>query len=212
FDPIKHVVVIYLENHSFDNLYGSFPGANGLASAGGKSKQVDGAGNPFATLPVNAGTPFPTTLTNAPFAIEDFVAATQKIPDLVHRYYQEQMQIDGGKMDKYALVSDAKGESMGYYHTSSVPLAQEAARYTLCDNFFHGAFGGSFLNHFWLIAARTPEFKTAPSTIVAQLAPDGTVIKDGAVTPDFFAVNTLFTVNDPHPATIPANQLVPNQT
>jgi len=31
---INHVVVIYLENHSFDNLYGEFPGANGLGSPG----------------------------------------------------------------------------------------------------------------------------------------------------------------------------------
>jgi phospholipase C len=34
---LKHIVVIYLENHSFDNLYGEFPGANGLAKAGSKA-------------------------------------------------------------------------------------------------------------------------------------------------------------------------------
>ena len=32
-NKIKHVVVIYLENHSFDNLYGEFAGANGFSSA-----------------------------------------------------------------------------------------------------------------------------------------------------------------------------------
>jgi phospholipase C len=32
--PIDHVIVIYLENRSFDNLYGAFPGAEGLAQAG----------------------------------------------------------------------------------------------------------------------------------------------------------------------------------
>src|SRR5262249_14322491 len=89
FDRIKHVVVIYLENHSFDNLYGSFPGANGLASAAATQTQVDATGNAFASLPMNAGSPFPTTLADQPFAIEDFVPPTQKIPDLVHRYYQE---------------------------------------------------------------------------------------------------------------------------
>ena len=209
---LQHVVVIYLENRSFDNLYGEFVGANGLANAGATSTQVDGTGTPFVTLPMKAGSPFPTTLPNAPFAIEQYVAATQKIPDLVHRFYQEQQQIDGGRMDKFALVSDVKGESMGFYHTASVPLAAEAANYTLCDNFFHAAFGGSFLNHFWLIAARTPVFPNAPSGIVAQLDAGGNVIKDGAVTPDGYAVNTLFTVNQPHPASTPANQLVPNQT
>jgi phospholipase C len=209
---IHHVVVIYLENHSFDNLYGEFPGADGLANAGGTATQVDGSGTPYATLPFNAGSPFPTTLANAPFDIDQYVPATQKIPDLVHRFYQEQLQIDGGKMDKFALVSDAKGEVMGHYHSAGLPLVDEAASYTLCDNFFHAAFGGSFLNHFWLIAARTPVFPGAPAALVAQLGADGSLIQDGAVTPDGYAVNTLFTVNQPHPATVPAANLVPNQT
>src|SRR5262245_19457527 len=80
-DPIKHIVVIYLENHSFDNLYGSFPGANGLASASATQTQVDATATAFTTLPVTATSPFPTTLANAPFAIEDYVPATSKIPD-----------------------------------------------------------------------------------------------------------------------------------
>ena len=37
---LKHIVVIYLENRSFDNLYGEFPGANGLANAGARSDIV----------------------------------------------------------------------------------------------------------------------------------------------------------------------------
>ncbi len=161
---------------------------------------------------MNAGSPFPANLPNAPFAIQHYVPANMKIPDLVHRYYQEQAQIDHGRMDRFALVSDVHGESMGFYDTATLPLAVEAAKYTLCDNFFHAAFGGSFLNHFWLVAARTPIFPSAPANIVAQVAPDGSLIKDGAVTPDGYAVNTLFTVNTPHPASTPANQLVPNQT
>ncbi|HKC48205.1 MAG TPA: alkaline phosphatase family protein [Gemmatimonadales bacterium] len=209
---IQHVVVIYLENHSFDNLYGEFPGADGLANASATSTQVDELGNPFATLPQKTGSPFPTTLANAPFNIEQYVPANMKIPDLVHRYYQEQQQIDGGKMDKFALVSDAKGEVMGFYHTAALPLADVASQYTLCDNFFHAAFGGSFLNHFWLIAARTPVFPNAPATVIAQLDASGNLVKDGFVTPDGYAVNTAFSVNHPHPATVPAANLVPNQT
>ena len=66
------------------------------------------------------------------------------------------MQIDGGKMDKFAQVSDAQGLSMGYYHTATLPLAAEAQKYTLADHFFHSAFGGSFLNHIFLVAAAAP--------------------------------------------------------
>lgn len=209
---LQHLVVIYLENHSFDNLYGEFPGANGLANAGGHATQVDLAGNAYTTLPTPPGGAFPATLPNAPFSIEQYVPADAKTPDLVHRFYQEQAQIDGGRMDKFAAISDAKGLVMGYYHTASLPLAAEAATNTLCDNFFHGAFGGSFLNHIYLIAAQAPTFPMAPAAMRAQLGPDGQLLKDGAVTPDGYVVNTAFTVNRPHPGTTPAANLVPNQT
>jgi phospholipase C len=209
---LQHVVVIYLENHSFDNLYGSFAGANGLARAGAAATQLDGSGNPFTDLPFNTGSPFPANLPDAPFDITQFVPASMKIPDLVHRFYQEQEQIDGGRMDHFAVISDVKGETMGFYPTSQLPLAAEAATYTLCDNFFHGAFGGSFLNHIWLISAQSPVFPGAPASVVIQLDGSGNLVKDGFVTPDGYDVNTSFSVNQPHPATVPANQLVPNQT
>ena len=69
-------------------------------------------------------------------------------------------------------------------------------KYTLCDNFFHSAFGGSFLNHIWLIAAASPVFPKAPVALIAQLDASGNLIKDGAVTPDGYIVNTSFSVND----------------
>src|SRR5579884_3924495 len=49
--PLDHIIVLYLENHTFDNLYGLFPGANGLAQPGARITQVDQAGRPYATLP-----------------------------------------------------------------------------------------------------------------------------------------------------------------
>jgi phospholipase C len=209
---VNHVVVIYLENHSFDNLYGEFSGAEGLSAAANAAKQISGTGSAYATLPEVNGSPIPTTLPNAPFNIDQYVPATVATRDLVHRYYQEQQQIDGGKMDKFAQVSDAQGLSMGYYHTASLPLAAEAAKYTLADHFFHSAFGGSFLNHIFLIAAAAPVFPGAPANIKAVLDANGNLVTDGVVTPDGFVVNTSFTVNAPHPSTAAATTLVPNQT
>jgi phospholipase C len=213
---LKHVILIYLENHSFDNLYGEFPGADGLANGGSRSTQVDLAGVPFATLPMPSSPAFnvfPTNLANRPFSIETYVPVNANAPDLVHRFYQEQQQIDSGRMDKFAVISDAKGLVMGYYHTASLPLAREAAENTLCDNFFHAAFGGSFLNHIFLIAARPPLFSSAPASIRARIDPaTGSLLADGAVTPDGYAVNTSFTVNTPHPANANAANLLPSQT
>ncbi len=50
-DDVKHIIVIYMENRSFDNLYGAYPGADGLANAGATATQVDKNGAPYATLP-----------------------------------------------------------------------------------------------------------------------------------------------------------------
>jgi phospholipase C len=211
---IKHVVVIYLENHSFDNLYGQFPGADGLSNASSSSiTQLDSANNPYVFLPpVPGSSTFPANLPNMYFDIDQYVPNNLKVPDVLHRFYQEQMQINGGAMNKYALYNSSGGLSQGYYKTSLLPLAALARQYTLCDHFFHSAFGGSFLNHMWLIAAASPVFPGAPANIVAKLDASGHLISDGAVTPDGYVVNTSFTVNTPHPAsTNPAN-LVPNQT
>ncbi|MDB5156230.1 MAG: acid phosphatase [Mucilaginibacter sp.] len=219
-NSVNHVVVIYLENHSFDNLYGSFTGAKGLSDAtAANTTQVDATGTPYASLPAILPVPptFPTNLPNTYFNIDQYVPANLVTQDVLHRYYQEQMQIDGGKMDKYSLYNTSAGLTQGYYDTKLLPMLQFASKYVLCDNFYHSAFGGSFLNHQWLIAAASPTFPGAPTGIVATLNPDGTVIKDGQVTPDGFVVNTSYTVNAPHPATTGPNaydpaKLVPNQT
>jgi len=86
--------------------------------------------------------------------------------DLVHRYYQELYQLHGGKQDRYMTGSDAIGLTMGYYNTKALPLYQylhsrHHPKYAIDDNFFQGAFGGSYLNHQWLVAAATPAWTGA---------------------------------------------------
>ena len=151
----------------------------------------------------------------------NYIQPSQLTGDIVHRFYQEQSQIDGGKMDKFMTWSDNPGLLFSYFNVTTLPEGQLAARYTLADNYFHSAFGGSFLNHQWLICACTPTFPGAPAAVVAtvdasgkQLALNGSgqIVQDGFVTPDGFVVNTAYTVNSPHPAGTAANRLVPNQT
>jgi phospholipase C len=209
-NKIKHVVVIYLENRGFDHLYGMFPGANGIANAGDTSKQVDKTGKPYEKLPpvLNSNvkgadgkyavdTRFPADLANGPYRAEKFAGLNQTTGDAWHRFYQEQYQIDDGKMDKFVAWSDAGSLVMSYYDGSKMPLWEYAKKYTLADNFFHAAFGGSFLNHFWLVCACTPFWKEAPTDIVAQLDDKGVLVKDGVVTPDGYAVNTAQPLNGP---------------
>ena len=89
-----------------------------------------------------------------------------------------------------------------------MPLWQYAKKYTLADNFYQGAFGGSFLNHFWLVCACTPRYLEAPEEVRVLLDAQSQLIKDGAVTPDGYAVNTLQPTNPPYkPGTAPAKRL-----
>ncbi len=214
---INHVIVIYQENWSFDSLYGYFPGANGLQNVGTVT-QVDKTGKKYSVLPqpLNAGKAdprFPANLPVAPFDAGKYVPADLKTGDLVHRFYQEQYQIDGGKMDKFIAWTDAAGLVMSYYDASNLPEGKLAQQYTMDDNFFHAAFGGSFLNHFFLVCACAPTWPNAPVSKIAKLDASGKLVTDGSVTPDGYAVNTNFTVNTPHPANITdSTQLVPNQT
>ena len=219
---VEHIVVIYLENHSFDNLYGLFPGADSLVGPGARwLPQVDKDGQPYGSLPSammaegKNSVPdlrFPKTLPNAPFLIDQYVPQNEKTSDLVHKFYQNQMQIDGGRNDKFAAISDAGGLTMGFYDTRGTKLWGYARKYTLADHFFMGAFGGSFLNHFWLVCGCTPKFDHAPDDLVAKLDAQGNLLKDGAVTPDGYAVNTLHSVNQPHSTKKKAEELLPLQT
>jgi acid phosphatase len=221
-NKLNHIVVILQENWSFDSLYGEFPGANGITEDGPPIVQLDKQNRPYATLPQPKDTNkkpiavdgrFPATLPVRPFDIDQYVAPNQLIGDLTQRFYQEQQQIDGGKMDKFVADNQTDGLALGYYNATVLPEGQLAKQYTLADNFFHAAFGGSMLNHFWLIAAATPQWPNAPAGMVAQVGPDGTLVKDGAVTPDGYLVNTAFPANGPRPATITDTaQLVPPLT
>jgi acid phosphatase len=186
---IDTIVIIYAENRAFDNLYGNFPGARNLSEVvdgdghplSGYHPQLDRDGSVLSVLPPTWGgvtaagvTPVVTQqqsvgLPNAPYSIEHgFTPQSQATlstatvtRDLWHRFFEHQMQIDGGKNDGYAAWSDAGGLALGHYDYSRSALYALARQFVLADNFFQGAFGGSFLNHQYLICACAPEYPNA---------------------------------------------------
>jgi acid phosphatase len=209
---IKHIVVLYQENHSLDNLYGTWGAVNGDAVEGvaqatlGHTVQVGQSGVPYTCLKQNDVNltapplsnqcidPDPAVgpsnhFTNLPFNIDAVIPSTARtcpppnvfapngvlaptgLPggctrDLVHRFYQEQFQIDGGRQDRYVQGSDAVGLVMGYYDSTQLPIyrylhSQGAPNYVVADHFFQGAFGGSFLNHQVLVSAQAPIYAGA---------------------------------------------------
>jgi phospholipase C len=211
-DRINHVVVIYQENWSFDGLFGTFPGANGLANAGDTVKQTDRDGSIDNRERPPAPDPrIPAGLPVAPFNLGLYVKAEDTAGNPVHRFYHQQYQINGGKMDRFIPWSGVGGLVMSYYDATELPIGKLAQEYVLADNFFHAAFGGSFLNHVWLICACTPRWPEAPAAMRAQVDANGMITKDGDVTPDGYVVNTAYTVNTPHPtSTAPSSHLLPN--
>lgn len=213
---VKHLVVIYAENHSFDNLYGLFPGANGIAQATAAQKtQLDHDGTPLKELLVfgRDGLPDPAypRLANGPFQIN--AAPVNKrldeiVPSPVHLFWHNREQINGGANNRFAAISNVGGWSMGYYDTSSLKLWQWARDYTLADHFFMGAYGGSYLNHQYLVCACAPRHENAPAAMRVQLDADGRLTRlpdspsasqgaiklvsrnGGQVSPDGWSLNT----------------------
>jgi phospholipase C len=220
-NKLNHIVVILLENWSFDSLYAEFPGADGLSAALDAGPQIDPTtGSPFATLP-QTESHMPAGLPNSPFALDPYLTVAEDTSiDLTTNFYVEQQQIDDGKMDLFTARSGAKGLTMGYFHLVDLPLAAEAKKYVLCDHFFHSVYGGSLQNHIFLVSAAVASFPNAPASLRAVLNdagipetnPDSGASENGPLTPDGYVVGTVFSVNSPHPATTPAEQLVPSQT
>jgi len=264
--PIKHIIVIYQENWSFDSLYGLFPGANGLfrSSAVSLTQRDRLTGQPYRSQlgqtfdlvsgslslttppqpinnnlsPAQIDTRFPADLdTLLPYNLvtKANLQSSDKTGDIVHRYWHEQSQINHGKMNWFVTWSDNPGLVMSYFDATNLPEGKLAQRYTMDDNFFHAAFGGSFLNHQFFIAAAAPVYPNAPASLQAtldasgQLALDpatGKIVHDGTITPiglpsfsvpgstfdKNYAVNTIFSVNlVPTFSTPGSTSLLPSQ-
>jgi acid phosphatase len=219
FDAIETIVVIYAENRSFVNILPRFPGATGIVDAPESAiKQRDRDGSVLPHLPpvwkeksAVADPAYPESMPNAPFVIN---APPYNHPRAVltanptHRFYQNRMQINGGRNDGFVAWTDAGSIVMGHYNPERSYLFQFATAYTIADHFFAAAYGGSALNHFWLACACSPYFADAPKRRVAVLDDDGNLalapdspksaldgppkwVNDGDVSPDGYVINTV---------------------
>lgn len=121
--PIKHIVIIVRENHTFDNIFGRFPGADGTIVAHVGSKVV-----PLNLTPVKLSS------------------------DIGHGGNSAENAVDGGKMDRfYQEVQATQGGvdvADSQYSGSEVPdYWAYAHKYALADHFFSTVLGPSFPNH-----------------------------------------------------------------
>jgi len=199
--PIDHIIVLFLENRSFDHLFGTYPGADGLD--GYRGRQADRSGATYATLPPPLGRDgkpdprLPADLANTPFLLGRYVGPFDETNNPVHRFYHMQRQYgadeDGVAMGKWVAEGTSGAITMGFYNRVASPMQWRLAdQFVLLDGWFQGIHGGSFANHFYLISAAVARYPDAPDAErAAGVGPDGRVEKDGEVTPDGWVVNNL---------------------
>jgi phospholipase C len=138
--PIQHLVVLMQENHSFDNYFGTYPGANGIP--------------PGTQMPVDPNNP-------AAGYVVPWHIGNSTITDISHSSSTYTDQYDNGKMDGFVSALNARNQdgklAMGYYDDSDIPYYWNLAdSYVLFDQFFSSAKDGSFANHMYWVAAVPP--------------------------------------------------------
>jgi phospholipase C len=217
FSKIQHIIVIYQENWPLTGLYGSYAGMN-TTPPGTTVVQRDWRGKLLTSVPQpldyngNPDKRFPTSLPVQTYLASQYVPANEKTGDIVHRFYHEQYQIDGGKMDKFVTYSDNGGLVLSQYDATTLPEGDLVKQYTIAANYFHSAFGGSFLNHQYLICACAPTWPNAPSDYISVPNRNPAKLNDNHVTPDGYVVNTSYSTYQPHPPGSASGDLVPPQT
>src|SRR5437762_600890 len=130
---IQHIVFILKENRSFDNLFGTFPGADGATSGA-----------------ISTGERM--RLAQAPNVMPH---------DIGHDWGSAHTAMNNGRMDRFDLVGQAKGPngellSMTQVLDSDIPnYWSYAEHFTLADRMFSSLSGPSFPNHLYTVAAQS---------------------------------------------------------
>ena len=207
--PIKHLVVIFQENVSFDHYFATYPKAANPAGEPAFTAAANTPGNidTLATAGLLANNPNKTNTKNgadaaAPFRLDRSQAGTA---DEDHGYTAEQAAYDHGAMDLFpantgrgtmggAGAFGTKGLVMGYYDGNTVTaLWNYAQHFAMSDNSFSTTFGPSTPGAINLVSGQTNGV-ILPAGY--KLAADGTYDK-GRVVPDGHGGWTMISDLDP---------------
>jgi phospholipase C len=132
---IDHIVVVMMENRSFDHILGWLPDAEGNQAG---LTYFDRAGMPHSTHPL------------AP----DYQGCGHPDPD--HSHDGARVEYDGGACDGWMRAGDNDEYAIGYYEANDVPFfARAATDWTVCDRYFAAIMGPTFPNRMYQHAAQT---------------------------------------------------------
>jgi phospholipase C len=186
--PIKHLVIIFQENVSFDHYFGTYPNATNPAGEPAfhpaeDTPTVNGLSAGLLTMNPNLNTANGTGATN-PFRLDPSQAATN---DQDHGYTPEQQAFDGGVMDLFPgftgvagpppgspAIVKTNGLVMGYYDGNTVTaLWNYAQHFAMSDNSYDTNFGPSTPGAINVISGQT-------NGVIGNLRGTGAVISDGS--------------------------------
>ena len=169
-----HIVLVMMENRSFDHFMGWLPGANGRQAG---VSYLDPAGDRHSTHPLAPD------FTGCP------LASPFKDPD--HEYDGARIQYDSGKMDGFLLDPANDTFAIGYYREPDLPFYSALARnYTTLDNYFCSILGPTFPNRVFQHAAQTDRLTN--STTMSTLPTIWDKLSSAGVTGKYYYSNLPF--------------------
>ena len=131
---IEHIIVVMMENRSFDHFLGWLPGSRGRQAG---LSYLDASGEAHPTWHLNT-----------------YVGCSHPDPD--HSYAGGRSEYDDGKMDGWLRTTTNDVFSIGYYIEDDLPFFSAAARnFTTLDNYFASILSSTFPNRVFQHAAQT---------------------------------------------------------
>jgi len=186
---IQHLIFVVQENHSFDNYFGTYPGANGLPAGVLIPLNVNDLGLGYASpFHLNVKDPISIVGDELPPGISDPSQLNQTMSmdpeagsgsvgpfplnnesiqgDLNHAWSVAHIDYDDGKMDGF-VTGEKSILTMGYYDRSDIPYYWDYAdHFVLDDNFFSSMMGPSLPNHLYIVSGTNGPVNSANRWIV----------------------------------------------
>ena len=158
---IEHVIVLLQQDQTFDSLFGTYPGANGVITQGIEVQLPDEDGRPVTLHP------------------RDWSSEAVAVGETVSNGQGAAVEaLDGGLMDGFVRAQTSRGRrpepAMGYETEQSVPvLFSLASQFTLFDNYYSSVLGGSLPNMLTLISGDDQGLMTDGQESLAELRTSG---------------------------------------
>ena len=143
--PIHHFISLLQENHTFDNYFGTYPGADGIPDR--------------VCMPVALDDP-------GGRCVEPFALGGRPVLDLSHSKLAFKGQYNDGQMNGFVAAQGGSDLPMGYYDHNDLPFYWNLAdKFVLFDRFFSSSAGGSVVNHvYWVAGSPGPKPDSIPPT------------------------------------------------